>query len=263
MLFAGNAPRFYVSRGADFGSFKRDCSRPVLESADRRTPESYENREWISAVYREGNRWHALISNEFHDAVASTCQPGDPSAGQPLLVQLGHATRCPRTAPDTFSKPLAPAHVVAPPPYVWVPPLPGASPNAGWASSSRVTSRRRTIVRKDDGYFYGVVGLIPSKANPPTYETCLIRTDRLDDPTSWRAWDGSGFNLRMTSPYVTGSPSPHLQVEPRCARSQYHLQHVPRSLHGGGQLSANDRREAILRGVLLAVSRSSIGVPSS
>ena len=33
VLFAGNAPRFYVSRGVDFGSFKRDCSQPVLESA--------------------------------------------------------------------------------------------------------------------------------------------------------------------------------------------------------------------------------------
>ncbi len=88
VLFAGNAPRFYVSRGADFGSLKRDCTRPVLESADRRTPESYENWEWISAVYREGTRWHALIGNEFHDAVASTCRPGDPSPANPLLVQL-------------------------------------------------------------------------------------------------------------------------------------------------------------------------------
>ena len=35
-----------------------------------------------------------------------------------------------------------------------------------------------------------------------------MRTDRLDDPASWRAWDGSGFNLRMSSPYVTGSAAP-------------------------------------------------------
>jgi hypothetical protein len=34
---------------------------------------------------------------------------------------------------------------------------------------------------------------------------CAIRSDRLDDPTSWRAWDGSGFNLRLTSPYATGA----------------------------------------------------------
>ncbi len=34
-----------------------------------------------------------------------------------------------------------------------------------------------------------------------------MRTDNFDDPASWRAWDGSGFNVRMTSPYVTGSPA--------------------------------------------------------
>jgi hypothetical protein len=35
-----------------------------------------------------------------------------------------------------------------------------------------------------------------------------MRTASLDDPASWRAWDGSGFNLHMTSPYVTGHATP-------------------------------------------------------
>jgi len=35
-----------------------------------------------------------------------------------------------------------------------------------------------------------------------------MRTDRLDDPSSWRAWDGSSFNIRMMSPYATGSAVP-------------------------------------------------------
>jgi hypothetical protein len=206
VLFAGDAPRFYVSRGADFNSFKRDCSQPALVSADRRTPESYENWEWISTVYREGNRWHALIHNEFHDAVASTCKPGDPSPGNPCWYNsVTHAVST--DGARTFTKPLAPAHVVAPPPYVWVPPLPGASPNAGYYFYEGYGAPQ-SIVRKGDGFFYAVVGLVPSKANPPTYETCWIRTDNLDDPASWRAWDGSGFNLPMTSPYVTGGPAP-------------------------------------------------------
>ena len=206
VLFAGDAPRFYVSRGADFGSFKRDCSQPALQSADQRTPESYENWEWISAVYREDTRWHALISNEFHDAAASTCRPGDPSPANPCLYNSSTYAVSTDGA-HSFLKPFAPAHVVAPPPNVWEPPLPGAMPNAGWQFVEGYFAPT-SIVRKDDGYFYGVVGLIPSKAVPPTFETCLIRTDDLDDPASWRAWDGSGFNVRMTSPYVTGSPAP-------------------------------------------------------
>ena len=37
---------------------------------------------------------------------------------------------------------------------------------------------------------------------------CVFRTNTLGDPTSWRAWDGTGFNLRMASPYVTGNAVP-------------------------------------------------------
>ena len=33
-------------------------------------------------------------------------------------------------------------------------------------------------------------------------------TDRLDDPSSWRAGDGGSFGLRMMRPYVTGSAVP-------------------------------------------------------
>ena len=28
-----------------------------------------------------------------------------------------------------------------------------------------------------------------------------MRTARLDQPGSWRAWDGSGFNVRFANPY--------------------------------------------------------------
>ena len=212
VLFAGNAPRFYVSRGADFGSFRRDCSRPVLESADRRTPESYENWEWISAVYREGSRWHAFVSNEFHDTFAQTCLPGDPSPQNPCWYNS--ATHAVSTdGARTFVKPRAPAHVIAPPPHVWVPPQPGATPNAGYAFLEGYFSPY-SIARKDDGFYYAIIGLIATQSTPPIGESCLIRTDRLDDPSSWREWDGKGFNDRMTSPYVTGNPAPACKPHP-------------------------------------------------
>jgi hypothetical protein len=212
VLFAGDAPRFFVSRGADFNSFERDCSQPVLVSADRRTPESYENWEWISTVYREGNRWHAFVHNEFHDTVASTCKPGDPSPANPCWYNsatYGVST----DGAHSFVKPSAPAHVIAPPPNVWVPPLPGELPNAGWQFFEGHFAPQ-AIVRKDDGFYYGVLGLTPNRAMPLTSGICLARTDTLGDPTSWRAWDGSGFNLRMSSPYVTGSPAPICRFVP-------------------------------------------------
>jgi hypothetical protein len=106
----------------------------------------------------------------------------------------------------TFTKPAPPTHVVLPPPHVWEPPQPGAPPNWEWGFHEGYNAPY-SLVRKDDGYFYAIVGLTPSKSGPDVGR-CLLRTNRLDDPSSWRAWDGSGFNDPITSPYVTGNPAP-------------------------------------------------------
>jgi len=208
VLFAGNGPRVFVSRGADFGSLRRDCSRPVLESADLRTPESYENQEWIWAVYRDGSRWHAFISNEFHDTVSSTCLVGDPSPANPCWYNS--ATHAVSTdGARTFTKPLAPAHVIAPPPYVWVPPT-SSTPTSPIFPGKYFEGYQPplNVFRALDGYYYASLWNTPSKEEPSNTWPCAMRTDNLDDPASWRAWDGSGFNLRLTSPYVAGTPGP-------------------------------------------------------
>ena len=199
VYFAGNAPRVYASRGADFNSLKRDCSQPVLVSADRRTPESYENWEWIWSVYRVGSTWHALVHNEYHDTFASTCDPGNPSPSNPCWYNsVTHAVST--DGGHTFTKPLAPAHVIAPAVEVWTPPtqMPTQSFPIGFVGGP--------IIRHTDGYYYAIVNLHTSTTAPTYNYVCLIRTDDLDDPSSWRAWDGSGFSLRMASPYVTGVP---------------------------------------------------------
>jgi hypothetical protein len=196
VLFSGNAPRYYVSRGSDFSSLKRVCGQPALVSAEKGTPESYENREWLWAVYREGDRWHAFVHNEFHDNTSATCVP---SLGN--LCWYNSVTYAVSTDEGrTFTKPDAPAHVVAPAPNAWVPPsfYPSDYVAEGYFEPS-------SIVRGPDGYYYSLMNSIPDKSNMSVRGTCAIRSDRLDDPTSWRAWDGSGFNLRLTSPYATGA----------------------------------------------------------
>jgi hypothetical protein len=202
VLIDGNAPRHYLSRGAGFNSLKRDCSKPALVSADRWTPQSYENQEWLWVVYRDGTHWHALIHNEFHDPVASTCKPGDTSAANPCWYNsITYAVST--DGARTFTKPTPPAHVVAPAPNAWVPPTQQASYyySEGYYSPSN-------IVRANDGYYYALMSATPI---PFAAGWCVMRTPQLGDPTSWRAWDGTGFNLRMTSPYVTGSAAPVCQ----------------------------------------------------
>ena len=200
MLFDG---RSHVNRGADFGTIARDCSQPALISANRATPESYENMEWLWSVYREGDRWHVLVHNEFHDAIAPTCQPGNPFPGNPCWynsVTYAVSTDGARS----FSKPGAPAHTVAPAPNAWVPPAPGV-PADGFVEGYFNPSN---IVQGKDGYYYSFLMAIPFENWNQMQGLCVFRTRTLGDPSSWRAWDGSGFNLRMTSPYVTGQAAP-------------------------------------------------------
>jgi len=199
VLFSGNAPRYYVSRGSDFSSLQRVCGQPALVSADNRTPESYENWEWLWAVYREGDSWHAFVHNEFHDASSATCSVGDPSPSNHCTYNsVTYAVSS--DGGRTFIKHNAPAHVVAPAPNAWVPPP--VYPSEGVAEGYFTPS---SIVRGPDGYYYSLMYSIPDKSNMSARGICAIRSDRLDDPTSWRAWDGSGFNFRLTSPYATGA----------------------------------------------------------
>ena len=62
-------------------------------------------------------------------------------------------------------------------------------------------------MRANDGY-YSFMMAIPTQALDTTMGVCIFRSTTLGDPTSWRAWDGTGFNLRMASPYVTGIATP-------------------------------------------------------
>ena len=66
------------------------------------------------------------------------------------------------------------------------------------------------MVRASDGYYYSLIEAIPDQVlgQPRDCASCAPTT--LDDPASWRAWDGSGFNLRMMSPYVTGERNAHV-----------------------------------------------------
>ena len=200
VLFASNGPTNHVSRGPDFDTLQRVCDPPALVSADLRTPETYENWEWIWSTYREGTNWHALILNEFHDTFAPTCKPGDPSpANLCTYWSITHAVST--DGAHSFVKPNPPAHVVAPPPRVWEPPV---TPATVWLKEGYAATS--SIVRGSDDYYYTLIGLYESKNAP--HRQCLMRTDTLDDPASWRAWDGNGFTLRMESPYVTGDQVP-------------------------------------------------------
>ncbi len=200
LLVDSNDPVYYVSTGADFSSLRRNCA-PVLTAADRTAPETYENREWVWSPYRVGNVIHTLIHNEYHDPLVANCAPGNTGAGNPCWYNsITYAVSSNDGA--TFTKPSPPSHVVAPAPLRWDPTIPGANVEPqGYFEPSN-------IIQRPDGYYYSVFFVLSAPASPPRRGVCVMRTTTLGDPTSWRAWDGNGYNLRMESPYQTGASVP-------------------------------------------------------
>jgi hypothetical protein len=195
VLFSGNS---WVSRGSSFNALQRVCDPPAFVTVFGDAPESYENQEWPWSPYREGAVWHLLIHNEFHDAVAPTCDVGNPFAGNPCWYNsITYAVSTDNAS--TFTKPSPPAHVVAPAPNVWVPPpSPGTPATEGYFNPTN-------IVRGPDDFYYTLFMAIPVQSGQGG--ACAMRTQTLNESASWRAWDGTGFNLPLESPYVTGTPT--------------------------------------------------------
>jgi hypothetical protein len=52
---------------------------------------------------------------------------------------------------------------------------------------------------KRDGYYYAFLKL--QSYIVESQHTCLMRTDDLSDPTSWRFWDGKAFDGQFLDPY--------------------------------------------------------------
>ena len=90
----------------------------------------------------------------------------------------------------TFTQPAVPNHLVASVPYRYEPQM----GKTGLFNSSN-------IVQSDkDGYYY-MLAYRNVKGDTGGSRVCAMRTNNLGNPKSWRAWDGSGYNLRFYDPY--------------------------------------------------------------
>jgi hypothetical protein len=193
-LNAGTARFRFADFGADFYSLARRCS-PIMVSADNWSASSFANEQWIMSLYSDGTTIHALVHNEYHDPIATTCKPGNSTDGNPCqYTSITYAT----STDDgrTFTMSSAPQNTVAPPPVQWTPPAQGQSPfYYGYQEPTN-------IVHAADGYYYARFGEFPPPGQPYFGGNCEMRTETLSDPSSWRAWDGTAFELQMTDPYT-------------------------------------------------------------
>ncbi len=178
--------------GNDFSTLSKDCS-PVMSSHQSANPQDFNNNEWISATYTlDGTNIHALIHNEY--------------------VPCGNWNNCwynsityasSSDSGTTYTHATAPNHLVAASPYQS--PYPTSHSPFGLFGGSNIIEK--------DGYYYKMLQLETYQAQQ--WGAGLIRTNDLSDPSSWRGWDGNGFNVQFVNPYTaTGYTAADHVLEP-------------------------------------------------
>jgi hypothetical protein len=179
--------------GDDLASVKRDCNVIMASDMDA-DPSEYNDKEWISAVYTlDGVNIHALVHNEFQ----GNTHPGMCPSGNYFDCWYNSITYA--SSMDmglTYTHAQAPQHRVANVPYKYVA---GDGPYGIFGGSNIIRNRK-------DGYYYMLLHL--EAYGEQDWGVGVIRTQTLEDPESWRCWDGEGFNATFIDPYTEENYDP-------------------------------------------------------
>lgn len=157
----------------------------IMESGHDPDPAMFNDNEWIAAVYTEdGETVYAVVHNEYHGWEHDTC-----TSSENFDCWYNAATLAVSyDGGKNFSDAAAPPdHFIAGLPHVYED---GAGPYGVMEPGS--------IVKKD-GYYYQFVRIDDYRSD--TQWICLMRTDDLTDPASWRAWDSEAFTVQFIDPY--------------------------------------------------------------
>jgi hypothetical protein len=170
--------------GPDFDNLTRDCT-PLLTNSNNPLPSEYDDAEWLSGIYTpDGQVVYALVHSEYH-GLAHPGYCGDDFV-ECRFTSITSAVSTNRG--DSYTQAAAPGHLVASIPYRSVP----GDGRYGFFSPSNIVEK--------DGWFYSMI-LSSQKYRKQASGVCLMRTQNLADPKSWRAWDGEGFTVRFIDPY--------------------------------------------------------------
>ena len=179
--------------GSDLDSLVRDCSLTMGSDVDP-NPAHHNDWELLHALYTtDGQNIHALVHNEY----TGHTHPGMCPSGSYFQCWYNSVTYASSTDQGkTYTHLPAPAHLVASVPYRYVP----DSGPYGIFNPSNI------IHNPADGYYYSMLHLEPS--GEQQWGTGVMRTRTIDDPSSWRCWDGSGFNAAFVNPYTESNYDP-------------------------------------------------------
>jgi hypothetical protein len=197
----------YVNRrfiGPSLDRLAHPCDVTMM-SGDQANPASFNDREWLASPYTaDGRTVYALVHNEYQgNQHPGRCPSNDYFSCWYNAITLAVSRDGGRSFQDAR---LPPEHLVASAPYRYVP------DSGAWGIFTP-----SNLVLREDGYHYALV--MAQKHEEQRLGSCLMRTNSLDDPRSWRAWSGSEFDVSFVNPYrgSSGPRSDHIcePVSPR------------------------------------------------
>ncbi|MEN3230753.1 hypothetical protein PUR21_24540 [Methylorubrum rhodesianum] len=175
-------------RGPDFEHLRIAC-RVVLDSGEKPDPALYDDRSWITATWTEdGTNVAALLHHEYQ------ANEHEGRCRSKVYMECWYNTITAAASRDGglhFSR-AAPPAVVAAPPFRQEE---GQGRHRGFFNPSNIFGEGRYR------YFLASTTGWDRPGSDQAAGVCLFRTERPDEPASWRAWTGTGFTAAFPDPY--------------------------------------------------------------
>jgi hypothetical protein len=197
LMYANGGTRRML--GPDFDHLTHECVQRFGLVFDP-NPAHYNYLHLIFGTYTENGRdIYAMVHNEWHGwEIPGACPAG---LGRRRCGRGGIVYAVSHDNGDTFSSPAAPDNLIA-----TVPPRPGID-------DARTGLFTPTNPIKKGAYFYSMALL--AGVGDQDVGVCVMRTQDITDPTSWRGWDGAAFSVRFRNPYYENvSPQQTHMCEP-------------------------------------------------
>lgn len=182
----------YMEGNSLFNVTRRDC-QPSWNSSQNLDPALYTDAEWPTSTYILPNGTViAMVHNEYHGVSHPHHCP--PNVTFPYCMQFATGLLVSHDSGHhwEYARP-PPHHIVATVPY----PYQASNLASGWGDPTNIV--------ESDGYYYMAlwnrndIGL--QKAG-----ICVMRSNNLIDPSSWRGWDGRQYSVSFASPYNNNNP---------------------------------------------------------
>jgi hypothetical protein len=164
----------------------------------------------LEAEVQEGDKIHFRVNaqgdagwdNTFFDPGINIGPAPCPSGRHDMCTLISLTSATSTNGGKTYTHPPAPDHRIASFPYQYDP---------EWMRS--IWQPSAIVKNPNDDYYYVLIQYDEHNSDY-SYNAqgmCVMRTQTLDDPTSWRAWDGIGFNMRFIDPYseIDTNPEDH------------------------------------------------------